>query len=298
MKYLLTTILSFSIVFILTPILMKLAFKYNFTDKPTKRKKHRGPIPLCGGISMFIGFFIPCFIIFSDHPFKEKYGIFSIGKEFAIMPRLIVQLLAAIIVYKSGVAFHGFTNPFTNTYIVLSPIIQFLLTVTWIFGVTTVINWSDGMDGLAGGLTFISAMTFAASAIILSQPPSLLFSLMTAGSVLAFLFYNRYPAKIFMGDSGANFLGFILSIIALDGAFKAATILSLLIPILALAVPIFDNIFVIFKRFSEGKPVYQADRSQLHYRLEAKGMNTKQVVAFISIISLTFSIISIVMLLI
>lgn len=141
-------------------------------------------------------------------------------------------------------------------------------------------------------------MTFAASAIILSQPPSLLFSLMTAGSVLAFLFYNRYPAKIFMGDSGANFLGFILSIIALDGAFKAATILSLLIPILALAVPIFDNIFVIFKRFSEGKPVYQADRSQLHYRLEAKGMNTKQVVAFISIISLTFSIISIVMLLI
>ena len=300
MKYLLATILSFSIVFILTPILMKLAFKYNFTDKPTKRKKHRGNIPLCGGISMFIGFFIPYFIIFSDHPFKEKYGIFigalliliigivddyhkSIGKEFAIIPRLIVQLLAAIIVYKSGVAFHGFTNPFTNTYIVLSPIIQFLLTVTWIFGVTTVINWSDGMDGLAGGLTFISAMTFAASAIILSQPPSLLFSLMTAGSVLAFLFYNRYPAKIFMGDSGANF---------------SATILSLLIPILALAVPIFDNIFVIFKRFSEGKPVYQADRSQLHYRLEAKGMNTKQVVAFISIISLTFSIISIVMLLI
>lgn len=315
MKYLIATVLSFSIVFILTPILMKLAIKYNFTDKPTKRKKHRGPIPLCGGISMFIGFFIPYFIVFYDHPFKEKYGIFigalliliigvvddyykSIGKEFAIAPRLIVQVLAAIIVYKSGVAFYGFTNPFTNTYVVLPSIIQFLLTITWIFGVTTVINWSDGMDGLAGGLSFISAMTFAASAVILAQPPSLLFSLMTAGVVLAFLFYNKYPAKIFMGDSGANFLGFILSIIALDGAFKAATILSLLIPILALAVPIFDNIFVIFKRFSEGKPVYQADRSQLHYRLEAKGLNTKQVVTFISGISLAFSVISILMLLI
>ena len=209
-----------------------------------------------------------------------------------------MQVLAAIIVYKSGVAFYGFTNPFTNTYVVLPSIIQFLLTITWIFGVTTVINWSDGMDGLAGGLSFISAMTFAASAVILAQPPSLLFSLMTAGVVLAFLFYNKYPAKIFMGDSGANFLGFILSIIALDGAFKAATILSLLIPILALAVPIFDNIFVIFKRFSEGKPVYQADRSQLHYRLEAKGLNTKQVVTFISGISLAFSVISILMLLI
>ena len=315
MKYLIATILSFSIVFILTPILMKVALKYNFTDKPTKRKKHRGPIPLCGGISMFIGFFIPYFIVFYDHPFKEKYGIFigalliliigvvddyykSIGKEFAIIPRLIVQLLAAIIVYKSGVVFQGFTNPFTNTYVVLPTIIQFILTITWIFGVTTVINWSDGMDGLAGGLSFISAMTFAASAVILSQPPSLLFSLMIAGVVLAFLFYNKYPARIFMGDSGANFLGFILSIIALDGAFKAATILSLLIPILALAVPIFDNIFVIFKRFSEGKPIYQADRSQLHYRLEAKGLNTKQEVSFISVISLVFSIISILMLLI
>ena len=315
MKYLISTILSFSIVFILTPILMKVALKYNFTDKPTKRKKHRGPIPLCGGISMFIGFFIPYFIVFYDHPFKEKYGIFigalliliigvvddyykSIGKEFAIIPRLIVQLLAAIIVYKSGVVFQGFTNPFTNTYVVLPTIIQFILTITWIFGVTTVINWSDGMDGLAGGLSFISAMTFAASAVILSQSPSLLFSLMIAGVVLAFLFYNKYPARIFMGDSGANFLGFILSIIALDGAFKAATILSLLIPILALAVPIFDNIFVIFKRFSEGKPIYQADRSQLHYRLEAKGLNTKQVVSFISAISLVFSIISILMLLI
>ena len=315
MKYLIATILSFSIVFILTPILMKVALKYNFTDKPTKSKKHRGPIPLCGGISMFIGFFIPYFIVFYDHPFKEKYGIFigalliliigvvddyykSIGKEFAIIPRLIVQLLAAIIVYKSGVVFQGFTNPFTNTYVVLPTIIQFILTITWIFGVTTVINWSDGMDGLAGGLSFISAMTFAASAVILSQSPSLLFSLMIAGVVLAFLFYNKYPARIFMGDSGANFLGFILSIIALDGAFKAATILSLLIPILALAVPIFDNIFVIFKRFSEGKPIYQADRSQLHYRLEAKGLNTKQVVSFISVISLVFSIISILMLLI
>ena len=315
MKYLLAITIAFSTVFILIPILMKLAFKYNFTDKPTKRKKHKGETPLCGGIAMFIGFFLSYFIIFYNYSFDEKYGIFigslliliigvvddyykSIGKEFGITPRLIVQLLAAVIVFKSGVAFEGFKNPFTDQYISLSPIVQFVLTITWIFGVTTVINWSDGMDGLAGGLSFISAMTFAATAIILGQPPSLLFSLITAGVVLAFLFYNKYPAKVFMGDSGANFLGFILSIIALDGAFKGATILSLMIPILALAVPIFDNIFVIFKRFSEGKPIYQADRSQIHYRLQAKGLNTNQIVTFISIISLTCSVISILLLLI
>lgn len=315
MKYLLATIIAFSTVFILTPILMKLAFKYNFTDKPTKRKKHKGETPLCGGIAMFIGFFISYFIVFHNYSFDEKYGIFigalliliigaiddyykSIGKEFAIIPRLIIQLLAAIIVFKSGISFQGFTNPFSGEYITLAPIIQFLLTITWIFGVTTVINWSDGMDGLAGGLSFISAITFAASAIILSQPASLVLSLITAGVILAFLFYNKYPAKVFMGDSGANFLGFILSIIALDGAFKGATILSLMIPILALAVPIFDNIFVIFKRFSEGKPIYQADRSQIHYRLQEKGLNTNQIVRFISIISLTCSVISILLLLI
>ena len=315
MKYLLAIIIAFSTVFILTPILMKLAFKYNFTDKPTERKKHKGETPLCGGIAMFIGFFLAYFIAFYNYNFDEKYGIFigalliliigvvddyhkSIGKEFGITPRLIIQLLAAVIVFKSGISFEGFTNPFTDEYITLSPIVQFVLTITWIFGVTTVINWSDGMDGLAGGLSFISAMTFAATAIILGQRPSLLFSLITAGVVLAFLFYNKYPAKVFMGDSGANFLGFILSIIALDGAFKGATILSLMIPILALAVPIFDNIFVIFKRFSEGKPIYQADRSQIHYRLQAKGLNTKQIVNFISIISLTCSIISILLLLI
>jgi len=100
-----------------------------------------------------------------------------------------------------------------------------------------------------------------------------------------------------MGDSGANLLGFILSITALDGAFKQATILSLFIPILALAVPIFDNLFVIIKRFSEGKPVYQADRSQIHYRLEEKGFSTVQVIKYIMLISFIFSASSIVLLL-
>lgn len=315
MKYLIAVILSFTLVYLLTPILMKMSYKYNFTDKPTKRKAHRGQIPLCGGITMYIGFFLTYFIIFYNKSFDEKYGIFigatmilfigivddyykSLGKEFGIIPRLVVQLLAAVIVFFSGISFQGFTNPLTDAYIWLPVWLQFILTITWIFGVTTVINWSDGMDGLAGGLSFISAMTFAATAIVLKQPASLTFSLITAGVVLGFLLYNKYPAKIFMGDSGANFLGFMLSIIALDGAFKQATILSLMIPILALAVPIFDNIFVIFKRFSEGKPVYQADRSQIHFRLQEKGLSITQVVTCITMISLAFSIISIVILLV
>ncbi|MCR1952816.1 undecaprenyl/decaprenyl-phosphate alpha-N-acetylglucosaminyl 1-phosphate transferase [Clostridium sp. DSM 100503] len=315
MRYILSFILAFLIVYLITPILIKLSFKYSFTDKPTKRKKHKGETPLCGGLAMFIGFFIVYFTVNNYTSVKEKSWILvgsglilligliddsfkTRGKEFPIYPRLIVQLVAAFIIFKSGIVFRGFTNPFTGVYIQLSEIIQFLLTITWIFGVTTVINWSDGMDGLAGGLSLISSITFAAAAIILGQNESISMSLIVSGVTLGFLMYNRYPAKIFMGDSGANFLGFILSIIALDGAFKQATLMSLFIPILALAIPIFDNLFVIIKRFMDGKPVYQADRSQIHYRLEAKGFTPKQVVTYINMVSLAFSIISIILLLI
>ena len=312
MEYIIALTVSFLTVCLLMPLFIKMAVKYGFTDKPTKRKKHSKEMPLIGGLVMFIGFFISYFI-FND--FWDKKGIIvfisaflillvgliddyykSKGKEFPIYPRLIIQLLAAFLIYKSGIVFRGFTNPFTGIYINLSSVVQFILTITWIFGVTTVINWSDGMDGLAGGLTCISSITFLGAAILLNQRESSLMSLMIVGITLGFLVYNNFPAKVFMGDSGANFLGFMLSIIALDGAFKQATLMSIFIPILALAIPIFDNIFVIIKRFLDGKPVYQADRSQIHFRLQAKGFTPRQVVIYINAVSLAFSIISIVLL--
>lgn len=313
MNYILAMVVSLIIALITMPFLMKLASKLHFTDKPNKRKQHKKPTPLCGGIALYIGFFISYFI-FYRHDLNQQIIVFfaatmivligliddwykTQGKEFPIFPRLVVQLLSAAMVFKAGIVFEGFTNPLTGIFIELNPTVQFLLTITWIFGVTTVINWSDGMDGLAGGLSLISAATFFFAAIILGQPESALVSIILAGAILGFLYYNKYPAKVFMGDSGANFLGFILSITALDGAFKQATILSLFIPILALAVPIFDNLFVIFKRFTEGKPVYQADRSQIHFRLEEKGFSTVQIINYIMVISFTFSAISIVLLL-
>ncbi|MBU5454135.1 MraY family glycosyltransferase [Caproiciproducens sp. MSJ-32] len=315
MQYVLAFILAFIIVYLLTPILIKFAFKIGFTDKPTKRKKHSKDTPLTGGLAMYIAFFITYFIFYDYSDFSVKLSIFlastliiaigllddfykTKGKEFPIYPRLIIQLFSAFIIYKAGIIFRGFTNPLTEIYIELSPVIQLILTITWIFGVTTVINWCDGMDGLAGGLSCISSITFLGAAIILRQEGSIVLSLMVAAITLGFLIYNKYPAKVYMGDSGANFLGFILSIIALDGAFKQATLMSIFIPILALAVPIFDNIFVIIKRFIDGKPVYQADRSQIHFRLQAKGFSPKQVVIYINAVSLAFSLISIVLLLI
>ncbi|MBE6061960.1 MAG: undecaprenyl/decaprenyl-phosphate alpha-N-acetylglucosaminyl 1-phosphate transferase [Clostridium butyricum] len=315
MKYVLAMVVSLIVCFAVMPFLMKLSHKFEFTDKPNRRKKHKNPKPLCGGIALYIGFFISYFIFVRDD-LKQQIVLFItstliliIGlvddyyktkeKEFPIFPRLAVQLFSAVVIFNSGIAFVGFTNPFTSQFIELSRTIQFILTITWIFGVTTVINWSDGKDGLAGGLSLISAGTFFVAALILGQQdPSALVSIILSGSIIGFLYYNKYPAKVFMGDSGANFLGFILSITALDGAFKQATVMSLFIPILALAVPIFDNLFVIFKRFTEGKPVYQADRSQIHYRLEEKGFSTTQVVNYIMLISFAFSALSILLLLV
>lgn len=312
MNYFIEFMISFLLVAILLPILMKLSNKIGFTDKPTERKKHKKVTPLCGGLAMFIGFFIVYYFVGKESNYESVWTFIgallivviglvddfykSIGKEFPILPRLIIQILAAILVFNAGVAFKGFTNPFTGEYVVLNTFLQFVLSITWIFGVTTVINWSDGMDGLAGGISLVSSATFFIAAIILGQNYSASTSIILAGVISGFLLYNKYPAKVFMGDSGANFLGFILSIIALDGAFKQATVLSLLLPILALAVPIFDNLFVIFKRFNEGKPVYQADRSQMHFRLEEKGLTKPQIVHFIVGISIVCSFLSIVLL--
>lgn len=314
MQYLITLIGAFLIVYLIIPPIMKVSHKLEFTDKPTKRKKHRGPIPLCGGLGIYIGFFIVYFLAVKDDKYEQMWIFISAtlifligvvddyyktkGKEFPIYPRLIIQVLAAVLVFKAGIVFEGFRNPFSGEYMLLSKTVQFLLTVTWIFGVTTVINWSDGMDGLAGGISLISSITFFFAAIILGQGSSAQFSIILAGAILGFLFYNRHPARVFMGDSGANLIGFLLSIIAIDGAFKQATVLSLFIPILALAVPIFDNLFVIVKRFSEGKPVYQADRSQMHFRLEEKGLSINQIVSIILTISLICSGLSILLLLI
>lgn len=168
--------------------------------------------------------------------------------------------------------------------------------ISWIFGITTVINWSDGVDGLAGSLSAIAGSTLFVVALAKNQTDSAMMSILFVGALIGFLKYNKYPAKIYMGDSGANFSGFILAIIALDGAFKQATMISIIIPVLVLGVPIFDNIYVVIKRIIRGRPIYEADSSQIHHRLISSGLTPKQVVRLISLVSLCLSLISIIIL--
>lgn len=314
MLYLAAFVISMVLVLVLIPPFRKLAIKIDFVDKPrpdSERKIHREPIPLTAGIAIFIGFFITYFALTGTIS-REAVGIFigsalilgiglvddwykSQGKELASLPKFIVQMSAAVVVYSYGIAFEGFNNPFTGQYINLPEWLQLILTILWIFGVTTVINFSDGIDGLAGGLSAISGGTLFVVAITMGRGESALLAVVLVGAALGYLRYNKPPARVFMGDAGATFLGFILGIIALDGAFKGATLASLFVPIFALGVPIFDNIIVVILRMLQSKPIYQADASQAHYRLLATGLNQKQTLVFLCLLNLCFGLAAIIL---
>jgi UDP-GlcNAc:undecaprenyl-phosphate/decaprenyl-phosphate GlcNAc-1-phosphate transferase len=316
-SYVIAFLISFVVVYLLIPPFSKLAFKLDFVDKPRKdveRKLHREPIPLTASYAIFIGFFA-AYLLVSREINWETAALFAggvmllvigtiddwyktKGKDFPALPKLIVQISAAVLVYASGVVFTGFVNPFSGDYIELPVILQFVLTILWIFGVTTVINFSDGLDGLAGGLSAISAATLFVVALAMGQSNSAIMAVILVGVTLAYLRFNKPPAKVFMGDAGATFLGFVLAVIALDGAFKQATVLSLFIPILALGVPIFDNLFVVVKRFIQGKSIYQADASQAHYRLLRAGLNHKQALLFLILLSTCLGLSSIILMLV
>lgn len=316
MNYLLTFIVALAIVILLIPVLKRLAFRIDFVDRPvegSERKIHREPVPLTASLAIFAGFFA-AYVLFAGKFDKELLAVFigslmilgigtlddwykTRGRELGALPKFIVQILAAIVVYQAGIVFTGFHNPFANTDVVLPVSLQFLLTVMWIFGVTTVINFSDGMDGLAGGLSTISAMTLFVVALAKGQTAPAVMAIALVGTGVGYLRFNKPPARIYMGDAGATFMGFILAIIALDGVFKQATVLSIFIPILAMGVPIFDNLFVVFKRFLQGKPVFKADATQVHYRLLARGLSQKQTVVFLCLVNLCFCLTSIILLL-
>ncbi len=312
MIYITAFALSLGIMLLITPGLRKLAFRIDYTEKPKTddRKIHKEPKPYLAGIGIFCTFWVCYFLAIKDFSvrtlmiFLSSAIIFGVGmlddwfkikgNDLRALPKFIVQLSACVLVFAAGVRFLGFTNIFNGEYILFPLWLQFVLSVTWLFGVTTVINFMDGMDGLAGGLACISSTTLFIVAAAKGNQYSALMGIILVGICLGYLKYNSFPAKILMGDAGATFLGFMLGLISLDGAFKQATVLSVLVPVLALGLPIFDNIFVVLRRIKEGTPVYVGDTKQVHYRLLAKGFTQKQVVYVLYLVSLCLNLCAII----
>ena len=312
LNYISAFALSLLIMIIITPKLRALAIKIGYCEKPrdSERKIHNETKPYLAGLGMFLTFWVCYFIILRDFSTKSllimisSLIIFAIGmvddwykikgSDLKALPKLIVQLSACVLVFISGVRFRGFTNPLDSGYILLPGWLQFSLTVTGMFGVTTVINFMDGLDGLAGGLSCISSCTLFIVAMAKGNFYSAIMGIILVGICLGYLKYNKFPSKILMGDAGATFLGFMLGLISLDGAFKQATAISIFVPVLALGLPIFDNLFVVLNRIKNKKPVYEGDATQVHHRLLAKGMTQKQVVFTLYLISLCLNLCAII----
>ena len=328
MVYLIAFFLALILVLVLMPLFIRLADKLDFTDKPTERKKHEFPVPLAGGAVMFLAFSVG-FLIFivilgvdAHYYFETLSGveiaailagttlIVSVGlvddyskthgKEFPVWPRVLVQVGAAVIAFAAGIRFSGFVNPLTDAYVMFPIWLQLVLTVLWFFGLVTVFNFMDGLDGLAGLLALLPGATLFLVAMHMGQSDSAIMAVLLLGVVAGFLRYNL-KGKVWMGDSGAYLLGYLLAVISLHGVFKSAAVFSMLIPMLALAVPIFDSVLVVGRRLLARKPAHVADSSDIthiHYRLTKSGVKPQYAVALIFLTSACLNLLAIILMLV
>ncbi len=318
-EYLISFTLAFIVAFSITPAVKKLAFFAGAVDVPKdERRMHKRPIPRFGGLAIVAAFFVALgFNIIS-----VKFGISEIlpidTKLFGLLTGAVIiiasgvmddlwdlgakrmpfQLVAAIIVVATGTRIEYVTNPFSDTVMVQLPnIASYLLTIVWIVGITNAINWIDGLDGLAAGVSSIASLTlfFVSVTRIDTDLVTALIAAILAGSILGFLPYNFNPAKIFMADSGAPFLGFVLAVLSVQGTYKAYTAISVAVPLLALAIPLFDTLFAILRRAATGKSIVQADRGHIHHRLVDMGLSQKQSVALIYVASASLGLCAVVL---
>lgn len=293
----LTLLLCFLMTVIFTPVIKKLAFKIGATDKPNKRKVHEKVMPRLGGLAIFLSFIIG--ILIAPVPVNEHHiailiggviilltGIIDDMREISAKTKLIGQIVAALVVVIYGGINVEFINlPFGGR--LEFGMASIPITIIWIIGVTNAINLIDGLDGLAAGVSSIALLTISGMALLFGNPYVMVVALILAISTAGFLVYNFYPAKIFMGDSGALFLGYMIGVLALLG-FKGVTFISLIIPVIILGVPISDTLFAIVRRIVNKKPLSAPDKSHLHHCLLRIGYTHRQTVLIIYAMSAIF----------
>jgi UDP-GlcNAc:undecaprenyl-phosphate GlcNAc-1-phosphate transferase len=293
------------IAYVATPGIIKLAWKIGAIDVPRdSRRVHKKPIPRLGGLAIFIAFaavgLVTLPLNFSSIKGMLLGGAFIViigilDDIYSLPPKvkLLGQMAAAGILLLFGLKVEWVTNPLGGMFYLGKWSIP--ITLFWVVGITNTLNFIDGLDGLAAGIAAIASITMMLVNLSLHQINAVLVTALLAGAAVGFLPHNFNPARIFMGDTGAMFLGFILSAVAIDGAVKSATAIALIVPILALGLPIFDTAFAILRRFMNGKPIMQADKGHLHHRLMAIGLSQKQAVLFMYFVSLSLGICSIIL---
>lgn len=289
---------AFAISLAATPFVITLAHKIGAVDVPdSQRRVHKKPIPRLGGLAIFYGFLIAllCFAkidqqlrgILIGALIIVGIGIIDDVKQLRALIKLAAQILAAVIVVLHNVRITAISVPsfISESGILHLGIFSIPITIAWIVIVTNAVNLIDGLDGLAVGISSIASFSLFFIAILGGEQNVAIISAALAGGCLGFLPYNFNPAKIFMGDTGSQFLGFMLSAICIQGLFKGYVIISFIIPLLILGLPLFDTIFAILRRAWNHKPIMGADRGHLHHRLLDSGFSQKQTVAILYVIA-------------
>lgn len=286
---------------VMTPFVKQFAGWVGAVDKPNARKVHTRIMPRLGGLAIFAAFVGGVLIVIpaiDSIKAEAVWGLLiggaiivltgALDDRFELSPKLKLLgiVLAACVVVAFGLKVDLVNIPFGNSSVPLDWL-SIPLTIFWIVGVTNAINLIDGLDGLAAGVSAISTGTILTLAIIMNNGTVMLLSAVLLGSIIGFLFFNFYPAKIFMGDSGALFLGFSIATLSILG-FKQATFVSFIVPLFIIGVPLSDTFFAIIRRWVNKKPIFEADKGHLHHCLLHLGFSHRRTVLIIYAISIVF----------
>ncbi len=293
-------IVSFAFTFATTPLVRRFAFKIGAIDIPKdNRRMHKKPTPRIGGLAIIFGFTVAtlCFA----QPSQQLYGTLAGAAIIAVMGviddcknlpaklKFVIQIIAALVVVFAGdIKIDVFTNPnflSDNPYWVLPEWLSVTLTVIWIVFITNAVNFIDGLDGLAAGVSAIMSISLVFISIRVGEYSIAILGIALMGSCFGFLPFNFNPAKIFMGDTGSTFLGFMLATLSIQGVFKSYAVISFAVPLLILGLPLFDALFAMIRRILRGQSPMTADRGHLHHRLVDMGFSQKQTVFILYAIS-------------
>ena len=296
-------IIALGVTYLVTPSVKRLAVRWGAVDKPDARKVHKGIIPRLGGLAIYAGFIAS--VLASVHLTWELVGILAGGTAILLLGiidaidqlpakvKLLGQIAAAAVLLLFDIQIDWLTNPLGGMIYLDMWAIPF--TLLWVVSLTNMLNLIDGLDGLAAGVSIIAAVTV----FLMAMDQQLwLVAVMTAalaGSALGFLHFNFSPAKIFMGDTGSMFLGYMLAAVSVAGTVKSAATIALIVPMVALGLPIMDTACAIIRRFNNGQPIFKPDRGHLHHRLLDMGLTQKQVVLILYLVSILLGISAIVM---
>jgi UDP-GlcNAc:undecaprenyl-phosphate GlcNAc-1-phosphate transferase len=292
-----TYIVAFTVALVVayfaTPRVIDFAVKVGALDAPDARKVHTKPIPRLGGLAIYAAFVLA--VLASMYVSREIMGLLVGGTVILIVgiiddlkplpPRvkLLGQIVAAAVLVMFDIRIEWLTNPFGDMLYV--EYLSIPLTILWVVGLTNTVNLIDGLDGLAAGVSTIASVTILLVALQQSFWTVTVLTAALAGSSLGFLQHNFNPAKIFMGDTGSMFLGYMLAAISILGAVKSAATIALIVPIVALGLPILDTAFAIIRRYMSGRPIFKPDKGHLHHRLLEMGLTQKQAVLLMYVIS-------------